>query len=185
VAEIWFRSADARYPFFWELDTQPPARWHGDGEGPAQYLSSTPDGAWAEFLRHEEITDPTELEGIRRVVWAVELDLAQESLAKPDLPQETLVGGLDTHPRCREEARRLRTEGASGLRAPAAALSQGGARGQRCESQVLVEAGDRDGETLVLFGPRPEARAWVAADRGSPSPRTLALVRHLPGTSVT
>jgi hypothetical protein len=34
---------------------QPPMRWHGPGEGPVQYLSDTPTGAWAELLRHEEV----------------------------------------------------------------------------------------------------------------------------------
>ena len=179
MTEIWFRSADRRYPFFWESDRQPAARWHGDSEGPAQYLSSTPDGAWAEFLRHEEITDPADLEGVRRVVWAVELDLEQETLLEPELPENALVGGRDTHTRCQEAARRLRDRGASALRAPSAALLPGTARGQRTKGSALVEANERDGETLVLFGSRPDARAWIAADRGAPSPRTVGLVRHL------
>ncbi len=178
MAEIWFRNADARYPFFWSSDRQPPARWHGAGDGPVQYLSTTPDGAWAEFLRHEEITDPAELDGIRRTMWAVEVELAAESLAEPELPARVLVGGRASRARCQGEARRLRASGASGLIAPSAALVPGGARGQRCEGHSLGEADDRDGKTLVLFGSRPEARAWVAADRGGPSPRTLGLVRH-------
>ncbi|MGH3065277.1 MAG: RES family NAD+ phosphorylase [Gaiellaceae bacterium] len=178
MAETWFRNADARYPFFWSSDRQPPARWHGAGDGPAQYLATTPDGAWAEFLRHEEITDSAELEGIRRTIWAVELELGDESLAEPELPARVLVGGRVSHARCQAEARRLRATGATGLLAPSAALVPGGARGQRVDGQSLVEADDRDGQTLVLFGPRPQARAWMAADRGGPSPRTLGLVRH-------
>lgn len=179
MAETWFRSVDARYPFLWESAAQPAARWHGAGEGPVQYFSSTPDGAWAEFLRHEEIIDPDDLEGIRRALWAVELDLDRETLGRPELPERALVGGLATHARCRVESRRLRAAGATGVRAPSAALGRGAGRGQRCEAQQLVEAADRDGETLALFGSRPEARGWLAADRGSPGPRLLGLVRRL------
>ena len=54
---IVFRQTDHRYPFLWESAEQPPGRWHGAGEGPAHYCADTPDGAWAEFLRHEEIGD--------------------------------------------------------------------------------------------------------------------------------
>ena len=179
MAEIWFRSADRRYPFFWDSDGQPAARWHARGDGPTQYLSSTPDGAWAEFLCHEEITDPAELDGIRRTVWAVELDLGSETLAAPALPPATLAGARSSHPRCQREATRLRASGATGLIAPSAALLPGGARGQRTAGQVLVEADDRDGDTLVLFGARSKARAWVASDRGTPSVRVFGLVRHL------
>jgi hypothetical protein len=65
---IVYRHADTRLPFLWESSEQPAARWHGDGEGPVQYFSATPDGAWAEFLRHEEITEPSDLEGVRRAM---------------------------------------------------------------------------------------------------------------------
>jgi len=179
VWEIWFRSVDRRYPFLWDGESQPAARWHRDGEGPAQYISDTPDGAWAEFLRHEEISDPADLEGISRVVWAIELELDGERLMGPRLQQAVLLGGYESYPECQEEARRLRARGASGIEAPSAALMAGSARGQRCEGDALVEADDRDGRTLVLYGPRPEARAWIAADRGAPGIRLLSLVRHL------
>jgi hypothetical protein len=63
---VGFRHGDPRFPFFWESDRQPEGRWHGSGEGPVQYLADTPDGAWAEFLRHEEITEVADLAGVRR-----------------------------------------------------------------------------------------------------------------------
>ena len=65
---IAFRHCDRRWPFLWESAVQPQARWHGDGEGPVQYLADTPDGAWAEFLRHEEITDEADLAGVSRAL---------------------------------------------------------------------------------------------------------------------
>ncbi len=38
--------------------------------GPAQYLSTAPDAASAEFLRHQEIDDLADLAGIERSLWA-------------------------------------------------------------------------------------------------------------------
>src|ERR1043166_9474725 len=69
---IVYRHADPRFPFLWETSDQPQARWHGRGEGPVQYFADTPDGAWAEFLRHEGINQEAELVHIRRVLWAIE-----------------------------------------------------------------------------------------------------------------
>ena len=63
---IVYRHADPRFPFLWEGNDQPPARWHGQGEGPVQYFADTPDGAWAEFLRHEGIRADAELVNLRR-----------------------------------------------------------------------------------------------------------------------
>ena len=68
---IAFRQVDRRYPFLWEDASQPAARWHADGEGPAHYFADTPDGAWAELLRHEEIIDQDDLRTIRRQMWAI------------------------------------------------------------------------------------------------------------------
>ena len=68
-----FRHTDPRYPFLWEDTSQPAGRWHSQDERPVQYFCDTPDGAWAEFLRHEEITEPEDLRTIRRALWAVDL----------------------------------------------------------------------------------------------------------------
>ena len=175
---IWFRNVDRRYPFLWETPDQPPARWHAEGEGPVQYLASTPDGAWAELLRREEITEASDLVGVERSLWAVEVDDASERTAEPKLVAGALTGGLASYAACRVEARRLLTAGSSALSAPSAALIPGSARGQRVAGGV-VEAPDRDGDVLVLFGPRPSATGWLCVENGRPSERLLPLVRHL------
>jgi len=171
VTRVWFRNADNRYPFLWESDDQPAARWHAAGEGPTQYLADTPDGAWAEFLRHEEITDPADLRGIERALWAVEVDEDAERIA-------AVKDASRSHPVCQAEARALRDGGATALDAPSAALAAGAARGQLVSSG-LVEAPDREGRVLVLFGPRPEIRGWRCVAAGTVSERILRLVRRL------
>ncbi|RJK95927.1 RES family NAD+ phosphorylase [Vallicoccus soli] len=177
---ILFRHADPRFPFLWEGSAQPAARWHSHGSGPANYLADTADGAWAEFLRHEAITDPQDLQGIARRLWAVAVpDDVISSAAVPALPPAQLTGGADTYPACQAEAARHRHAGAQALRAPSAALLPGAARGQVVVGG-LQEAQDREGEVLVLFGDGwAHLRGWAAVDAGAPTERVLALVRHL------
>ena len=171
---IGFRHVDPRYPFLWEGANQPAARWHAAGDGPAHYFCDTPDGAWAEFLRHEEITDPEDLQTIRRALWAV--DLGDPPLAKPNLPRRTLSGGYQSYPACQAEASRLRRLGGGGLAVPAAALLPGGARGWRVDGGL--QPGEfRDGAVYVLFGRRPDLIGWQAAV-GHPGMELLARVRH-------
>lgn len=174
---IWFRNADRRWPFLWQDATQPPARWHGPAQGPAQYLADTPDGAWAEFLRHEEITEAADLAGIARTLWALEVP-DDEPAAPPQLPADVLRGGLASYPSCQAHARKLRDTGATALQAPSAALVDGGARGQYVRAG-LVEADDRDGHVLVLYGARPDLRGWTCASDARPAQRLLGLVRPL------
>jgi hypothetical protein len=174
--KVGFRHADSRYPFFWESAQQPPARWHADGDGPVQYLADTPDGAWAEFLRHEEIVDAAELTGIERSLWAVQLperidDAEPVTVADP-------VGGLASYPACQNYATSRRVAGVTMLRAPSAALIPGAARGEVTDAG-LREAPDRDGHVWVIFGRHPELCGWRAVDRGSPPARLLPLVRTL------
>lgn len=175
-----FRHADPRFPFLWESRDQPPARWHAAGEGPVQYLTDTPDGAWAEFLRHEGITDPEDLPGIERDLWAVELPTGEEPTVSPALPSSQLEGGTDSYPACQAEARRLRKLGSPGLIAPSAALLPGGAAGLRVDGGQLLPGRRRDGIVVVLFGPRPDLVGWCACSRGSPDARILPEVRLLP-----
>jgi hypothetical protein len=173
---IVFRHADPRYPFLWESAAQPAARWHGAGEGPAHYLAETADGAWAEFLRHEEITDPTDLAGVSRAIWAI--DLPRLPRATPKLADDVMRGGQRSHADCQAEARRLRRFGLRGLAAPSAALEAGSPSGFRTEGGRLVSADPRPERSFVLFGPRPDLVAWAACVDGRPRADLLPRVRH-------
>ena len=176
---ILYRHAPPGLPFIWETADQPEARWHGPGEGPAHYLADTPDGAWAELLRHEEITTPEELVGVQRAIWAIEVpDDIVEATAQPALEEVVLLGGVATYGACRDEARRLRDGGAAGLRAPSAALMHGGAGGWRVDGG-LRPGPPRNGTVVVLFRRRPELVAWPVVDQGRPRPEVLEHVRPL------
>ena len=163
------------YPFLWEGSGQAEGRWNRLGQGPTHYLADTPDGAWAEFLRHEEITDPIDLEGVERAIWAVELGDLPSSV--PSLNATTLVGGRDSYSACQEEADRIRATGDFGLAAPSAALQSLGARGHRVASG-LQPGPPRDGTVFVLFGARPDLVGWLAA-LGRPAVGLLTHVRYM------
>ena len=175
---IVFRHADPRFPFLWESSAQPPARWHGLGEGPVQYFSETPDGAWAELIRHEEITDAADVETISRSLWAI--DLPQVPPTESSLPIDTLTGGVDTYETCRREARAMRALGIDGLVAPSAAIIGETASGFRTDGG-LRPGPTRPERTLVLFGPRPDLVGWVACDAGRPRANLRERVRSLTG----
>jgi RES domain len=172
---IAFRQADARFPFAWEDTSQPAGRWHAGGEGPAHYFADTPDGAWAEFLRHEEITEPEDLLTIRRRMWSVEIgDPPAERIV---LPIDTLTGDPDSYPRCQDAARAIRDRGVRRLTAVTAALKPGGARALRIDSGVHADE-PRDGLTIVIFGAPADFRAWVAADAARPAVDLLERVHY-------
>jgi len=179
---IAFRHVDARFPFLWETSDQPGGRWHAEGEGPAQYFADTPDGAWAELLRHEEITDEADLATVRRALWAVEIpDRSRRgvrALARPRLPARVLRGGLASYGACRREAQRLRARGAIGLVAPSASLFDDEARGWRVKGGLEPGAA-RSGRVIVLFGRRPDLVGWSAAAQGRPHRTLLPKVRPL------
>jgi hypothetical protein len=174
---ILYRHADPRFPFLWESAGQPPARWHGPGDGPVQYLADTPDGAWAEFPRHEGTTRESELVNVRRALWAVEIPDGFTA-GEPRLPHAVLTGGLETYEACRTEAGRLRDRGARAVRAPSAALLPDGARGWIVDGG-LHPAAPRDGTVFVVFGARPDFAGWMAAFAARPRPGLLTRVRHL------
>ena len=138
-------------------------------------FADTPDGAWAEFLRHEEIHDPEDLAGVERTLWAVEVDDAEP--ARPRLAVKTLTGGRETYARCQREARRLRAQGADRLAAPCAALMKGTPSGWRTDGG-LVAGERRDERTWALFGRFPRAVAWVAGETAHPRRDLLQRVNH-------
>lgn len=173
---IGYRHTDPRFPFLWEDVSQPAARWHGDGEGPAHYFASTPDAAWAEFLRHEGITDAEDVATIRRGLWAVELP--DQPLPQPIVSSRTAIGSLSSYARCQVEARRLRAGGATGLDAPSAAVRPRSTSGFRVD-RGLQPAVPRDERVIVLFGRRPDLIGWAACAPGRPRDDLLPRVRPL------
>ena len=170
---IAFRHTDPRFPFLHEDLSQPAGRWNTAGEL-THYFCDTPDGAWAEFLRHEEITDPQDLLTIRRALWAVNIgDLPS---LKPGLPQEALMGGPETWQACREFAQPYRAD-EDGIIAPSAALYPGGAHGWQVNGG-LHRGPARDGMVIALFGLRPDLVGWATTIDGRPSEELLTNVRH-------
>ena len=174
---IVFRQADPRYPFLWSDASQPAARWHGDGEGPAHYFADTPDGAWAELLRHEEITDPEDLATIRRALWAVEI--GDQPTKSVSLPAAVLTGNFDSYPACQAHARRLRARGATRIVATSAALLPGGASGHEVVDGIEQARTARNGRVIVVFGDPEGLVGWKAVDRGAPPADVLPRVRLL------
>lgn len=146
---IVYRQTDIDVPFFWESDRQPPQRWHDAGEGPVQYASSTPDAAWAEFLRHAGIDDPADLDGVNRVMWAIEIPGSGETAA----PGEAATPALPM------------------------AVMPGTPSGWRVDDG-LVPGPARDELTIVVFGRPREAVAWIAAV-GRPAADIIPRVRYL------
>jgi hypothetical protein len=135
-------------------------------------------GAWADFLRHEEIRDMADLATIRRAIWAVEL--GDERVGVPDVPLDVACGDRSTYRQCQEAARRLRKAGYRRLQVPAAALLPGGAQGHRMNGQS-IHCDNRDGHVLVLFGTPEDLRlvGWPAAVDAAPPRDLLRRVRPL------
>lgn len=175
-----FRVCDSRFPFLWTVGSganQRSARWHAQGEGPVQYFADTPPGAWAELLRHEEITDEADLAGIAARLWVVDLD--EVEMHEPKLSQAALRSSPDGYEVCRAEARRLRAAGVQRIVAPSAALTPGASAGFHVGGTGLIRAAARDGRVIAHFGVLPEAQGWCAADSARPDVELLSQVRPL------
>ncbi len=178
MVTLW-RNTPPGLPFLWEQDNLFPARWHRRGEGPAQYLADTPSGAWAEFLRHEEILDPDDVAGVARDLWAVDVPRGLVTAAAEMTADEgVLLGGPDSYPDCQALAAAARAQGAEAVAAPSAALQGGEAAGWRVDGG-LVRAPAHDGRVVVLYGRRPDLVAQRAVAAGHPPPSLVEVVRPL------
>ena len=135
-----------------------------------QYFADTPPGAWAELLRHEEITDPADLAGIWARLWVVEIGDVQ--MHEPKLPGASF-SSPDGYEVCRVEARRLRAAGAERMMAISAALAPGEGAGFHVGTGGLIRASARDGRMIVHFGVLPDAQGWCAAEAARPDEELL------------
>lgn len=174
---IVFRHADPRFPFLWESADQPPGRWHGPGEGPVHYFADTPDGAWAEFLRHEEITDPVDLDTVARALWAIEV--GRLPTAVPALQPDALLGARTA---TRPAGPRQAGSGpvGSGAWSPRPPRSCRTPSGFRTEG-ALQPGPPREERVVVLFGQLPGLVGWAACAIGRPRVDLLRRVRHFGG----
>jgi hypothetical protein len=145
-----------------------------------QYFADTPSGAWAELLRHEEITDPADLAGISTRLWAAQIGNVE--MYEPSLPLAALTSAPDEYEVCRTEARRLRAAGAVRLVTASAALKAGEAAGFHVGTAGLMRAAPRDGRVVVHFGVLPDAEGWCAADAARPDADLLRCIRPLRST---
>ena len=100
-----YRVVDVRFPPVGADADQPEGRWHAEGEGPCHYLATTPEGAWAEVLRHEALRDPDDVVDLHRSLWVVELPTPE---AHVTVPRTTAAVFRLSWSRCQDAARVLR-----------------------------------------------------------------------------
>lgn len=172
---VGYRWADYDTPL-WASPNRVAGRWHRVGDDPTQYWCMHPAGPWAEYLRAQGISQPSDADEIASRTWAATFVLADDAVARvtfenaPDwgIDAERLVD--DDYTTCQDLGRKLRRSH-DALIVPSAAL-----------------AGTSN---LVLFGPRvispygappvdPELDIPSAptSDRGRPPAALLDLVRH-------
>lgn len=171
---IVFRNTNSRYPFLWETSFQPAARYNAENDGPAQYFADTTDGAWAEFIRHAEITDPEELEDVRRTLWCVEIP--DDSYENVQLAYDKVTGDKTTYAECQTYAKSLREKGTLRLKAPSAAIKRDHAGGFRVQDG-LKPGIPRSGNIFVLFEFLPNSHGWRATVAGPPE-EILNITHH-------
>lgn len=172
---VAFRYSTYDVPF-WVRPNSRPGRWHVVGEPPTQYWSTTPDGAWAELIRAEELTLEGELDLLRMPIWVCRIPC----LGLVDLRQEAERDALglsiadlisDDWSACQRAGEHLRGT-ARGVITPSAAMESGA--------------------NVTLFGPRRaialEQRPALASAvpsavvaLGRPRPGLLPLVRQRTG----
>lgn len=153
------------------VPSQPPGRWHREGEDYAQYMALEPLGAWAELVRYEAIRGGTRAEQYRRRLWW--LLVRERDVADLSTFQRYADCGLDprlavgSHEASQALADELRAAGYRGLASPSAAL---------CGATNLTLFGERY-EKVLLGGlsewdnPQPGVRVpcSLVAEAGPPA----------------
>jgi RES domain-containing protein len=113
---------------FWARENSRPGRWHRIGDTPTQYWSLSPEAAWAELIRQENLCDESELDLVRMPFWVCRVQKASlidlrivDQRDRYDVTSDNLVGD-DWFP-CQEARTRLEAD-ARGVIAPCPALPE-------------------------------------------------------------
>lgn len=124
---VAFRYSSYDVPF-WVRPNTYAQRWNVALEEPTQYWSLTPDGAWAELIRFNELTAEDQLDEVRMPIWVCrlssmglldvrELNVRDHySLTPADLTAEDWSS-------CQRAATAMRADGVRGILSPSAALA--------------------------------------------------------------
>jgi RES domain-containing protein len=124
---VGFRYSSCDAPF-WVRPNTHAQRWNASLEGPTQYWSSTPDGAWAEHIRFNDIRTEAELDEVRIPVWVCRLS----SIGLLDLREaevrhryDLTLGDVtaDDWSACQRAATVMRAQGVRGILSPSVALA--------------------------------------------------------------
>lgn len=121
-----FRYSSYDVPFWVKPNTRP-GRWNLANEAPTQYWSMTPDAAWAELIRAENLQTEQELDEVRMPIWASRVPAAGLIDLGVDATRERLGTSLaelssEDWASCQQLGRELRHAGHLGVISPCAAL---------------------------------------------------------------
>jgi hypothetical protein len=112
---------------FWVRPNSRSGRWHVSGDPPTQYWSMTPDAAWAELIRSENLRTEAELDELRMPIWACRypasnlVDFGEHHACERLGISATELVADDCSP-CQALGRRLRIDSCPGVIAPCVAL---------------------------------------------------------------
>lgn len=124
---VAFRWTDYDVPF-WARENRRDGRWNYAGQEPAQYWSLTPEAAWAELVRSENLETEADLDLVRMPMWIarfptlglVDLQLVDQR-EKYKVSEGLLID--DDWTICQELGTALRDSATRGVITPSAALS--------------------------------------------------------------
>jgi hypothetical protein len=126
-ADVAFRYSDYDTPLWVRPNTED-GRWHVARTEPTQYLCLSPDGCWADLIRHETLQTEIDVALIRIPLWVLKIN--EERIADYSTFEKAEAAGFPPHAlidedweRCQVEAERLKGLGFRGVLSPAAALA--------------------------------------------------------------
>ncbi len=126
-SDVAFRYADYDTPLWVRANTEP-GRWHFARTEPTQYLCLSPDGCWADLIRHENLRSEIDVALVRMPLWVLKINEERiadyrsfEKAEAAGFPPDALID--EDWERCQAEAERLKDLGFRGVLSPAAALA--------------------------------------------------------------